>query len=431
MQVFQQYISLFCPAKFGKPTWFTLLVFISCISCGEKPGAPPSSKKPEPRISYQKAFQKLSFNNPTTLVQFKGDDSRWYLAEKAGRIYHFSNDPAVDSKTLYLDISERVDESFEGGLLGMAFDPDFSTNGYIYLSYTTSDAPEKDNTDLIVSRLSRFSVIENNSKIDPTSELILLTLDQPWNNHNGGNILFGPDGYLYLGFGDGGAWGDQKNHAQNTRTWFGSLLRLDVSPSAIADNPDRKYAIPADNPFAKSNNCQDGNGCPEIYAWGFRNPWRFSFDRKTGALWLGDVGQGEWEEVDRVELGKNYGWRCFEGKNKYNFENCSSSTPFEAPVVDYSHIAHDQARDGMAASITGGYVYRGNSMKNLQGHYFYADFVHGLMFAIKQPYGEKPLGEVVFDSDIMIVSFAEANDGELYFLGYGEKGGIYQLTEKN
>lgn len=429
MRNFQQYRSLFHLARPYRDTWFTLLIIFSGLACSDK-SSEITQAPATVSVTHQRVFPKLSFNNPTTLLQFKGDNSRWYITEKAGRIYYFDNDDNTDKKHLYLDISQQVDESFEGGLLGMAFDPDFHNNGFVYLSYTTSDFPEKDNSDLIVSRLSRFSVAENNSKIDPESELLLLTLDQPWNNHNGGNIAFGPDGYLYLGFGDGGAWGDQKNHAQNIQTWFGSLLRLNVKPSVIDTKRNPVYGIPADNPFAHSKKCSDSKGCPEIFAWGFRNPWRFSFDSKTRALWVGDVGQGEWEEIDRVELGKNYGWRCYEGNEKYNFDDCSRSTKFVGPIAVYSHIAHEKSRDGKAASITGGYVYRGDSMKDIEGSYFYADFVHGLVSIIKDPYGKNPVNQLLFDTDLMIVSFGEANNGELFFLSYSENAGIFQLIPK-
>lgn len=404
-----------------------ILGIISGTSCTNKSENTPVTS---PGISYQRVFPQLSFHNPTTLLQLSGDNKRWYIAEKSGKIYYFENNDQVGKKTLYLDIRERVDESFEGGLLGMAFDPDFSSNKFIYLSYTTSDFPENDNSDLIVSRLSRFSANTDNTQINPSSEIVLLSLNQPWNNHNGGNIQFGPDGYLYLGFGDGGAWGDQKNYAQNTKTLFGSMLRLDVSPDKVNVQDQRKYGIPPDNPFAKSSSCNVGKGCPEIFAWGFRNPWRWSFDSKTGDLWVGDVGQGEWEEVDRVEKGKNYGWRCYEGNAKYNFKECSRSTEFAKPIVVYSHLPSDQARDGMAASITGGYVYRGKAMKSYYGSYFYADFSHGLISFVADPYGENPTSQQLFDTDALIVSFAQDNEGEIYFLSYGEAAEIYKLQNK-
>lgn len=422
MRMYQQYIPLFHRLKKFSPIGITFLLILSCVAC--------TSKIPEKQasIAYQRVFPSLSFNNPTTLLQKKGDNSRWYLAEKSGRIYFFENDDNAKNKVLYLDISRRVDESFEGGLLGMAFDPDFDNNGFIYLSYTTSKTPEEDNTKDIISRLSRFSVIDNNSRIDPNSELVLLTLKQPWNNHNGGNIAFGPDSYLYLGFGDGGAWGDQKDNAQNIHNWFGAMLRLDVSPDKIKTDGQPRYAIPADNPFANSTGCDDQNGCPEIYAWGFRNPWRWSFDRMTGELWAGDVGQGEWEEIDRVEKGKNYGWRCYEGPKEYNFENCSDDENYIGPVVAYEHRPFEKARDGMAGSVTGGFVYRGKSLPEFDGSYFFADFVHGLLWYVKSPYNDNAESQLLFDLDMSIVTFAQDNEGELYFLEYQENAGIFKLV---
>ena len=411
-----------------------ILLLMSSAACGNKSGDKSANNgdnaSAKSAIHYQHVFPALSFDNPTTLLLQADDNSRWYIAEKGGKIFFFDNNPDVKNKTLYLDISARVDESFEGGLLGMAFDPKFTSNGFVYLSYTTSDFPENDNSDLITSRLSRFSVNKDNTQIIPDSEIVLLSLDQPWNNHNGGNILFGPDGYLYLGFGDGGAWGDQKNYAQNTRTWFGSILRLDVSPENVNKDAERKYAIPPDNPFVASKDCNDGKGCPEIYAWGFRNPWRFSFDAATGALWVGDVGQGEWEEIDRVEKGRNYGWRCYEGNEKYNFKECNSDTQYTAPVLAYSHRPSDSARDGMAASVTGGYIYRGKIMKDYTGSYFYADFIHGLIFVAADAYGESPEGKLLLDTDFFIVSFSQDNSGEIYFLSYQENAGIYQLQTR-
>jgi glucose/arabinose dehydrogenase len=383
------------------------------------------------KVSYQQVFTRLSFNNPTTLLQQPADNSRWFLLEKSGKVYYFANDPMATEKSLFLDISDsRVDESFEGGLLGMAFDPGFAQNRFVYLSYTTSDDPKKDNSETLRSHISRFTVNQDNTRIDPESEVILLSIDQPWNNHNGGNILFGPDGLLYAGYGDGGAWGDQKNNAQNIDTLLGAMLRIDVSASANKDNGAAKYVIPPDNPFANSTGCGDKRGCPEIYAWGFRNPWRWSFDRVTGQLWVGDVGQGEWEEIDLVEKGKNYGWRCYEGANEYNFSECDKSTPYAIPVAVYKHMPFEQSRDGMAASVTGGYVYRGKAVPALEGAYLYADFVHGMVWALPKPYDKDPQTALLFDTEFNIVSFAEGNDGEIYFLSYGEPGGIYQLIPR-
>ncbi|WP_455206441.1 PQQ-dependent sugar dehydrogenase [Kaarinaea lacus] len=397
-----------------------------------KPSADPNQSDLAGKAAYQHVFAQLSFNNPTTLLQQAGDNSRWYVLEKSGKVYYFSNEEKATDKSLYLDISDtRVDESFEGGLLGMAFDPQFEQNHFVYLSYTTSADPKRDNSETLRSHISRFIVNNDNTHIEAESEAVLLTIEQPWNNHNGGNIMFGPDGLLYAGYGDGGAWGDQKNNAQNIDTLLGTMLRIDVKAAATSNNDSQKYSIPPDNPFANSPGCGDKHGCPEIYAWGFRNPWRWSFDRKTGQLWVGDVGQGEWEEIDRVEKGKNYGWRCYEGATEYNFEGCNKSSPYTMPVVAYPHMPFEKSRDGMAASVTGGYVYRGNALPALEGSYLYADFIHGKVWALPKPYEKDPQPVLLFDTDLMIVSFAQSNDGEIYFLGYGETGGIYKLIPPN
>ncbi|MGD8641078.1 MAG: PQQ-dependent sugar dehydrogenase [Gammaproteobacteria bacterium] len=391
------------------------------VAMGDKPQRPD--------VRYERVFPKLSFSNPTRLLQQPGDSSHWYLLEKSGKIFVFDNDPAVARKQVFLDISDdRVDESFEGGLLGMAFDPHFDKNRYVYLSYTTSENPEADSSEKLTSRISRFTVNEDGTAIDGNSEVVVFTLDQPWNNHNGGHILFGPDGYLYAGFGDGGSWGDPNNNAQNTHTLLGTILRIDVNRLNTNQVRARKYGIPPDNPFADSPDCGKGRGCPEIYAWGLRNPWRWSFDRQTGQLWVGDVGQGKWEEIDLVEKGKNYGWRCYEGLSEYNFENCDDDTKYQKPLYVYEHMPYEKSRDGMAGSVTGGYVYRGSKVPTLYGDYLFADYVHGIIWMAEQPYMRPTEAQQLFDTDLMIVSFAEDNDGELYFLSYSEKGGIYQFV---
>lgn len=381
------------------------------------------------RVGYQRVFPALSFAAPTLLLQRAGDDSKFYMLEKSGRIYAFENRQGVREKSLYLDISkDRVDESFEGGLLGMAFDPAFSTNRYVYLSYTTSDAPERDNSRQLVSRISRFIANAENSALLPDSELVLLSIDQPHNNHNGGQIDFGPDGYLYAGYGDGGSWGDPDRNGQNTSTLLGTMLRIDVSEFDQQASAQKRYRIPADNPFASSADCVTGEGCPEIYAWGFRNPWRWSFDKKTGHLWVGDVGQGEREEIDLVEKGGNYGWNCYEGNAEYRLSACEPAKKFIKPVHDYKHMPSASSSDGMAASVTGGFVYRGNKVPELYGSYVYADFVFGKIWVLKEPYSGSPENSELFDTDSLIVTFAQDNQGELYFVDFGHNGAIYRLV---
>ncbi len=344
------------------------------------------------------AFPNLpAISQPVALRQAPGDASRWYLVEKGGRVLRFANAPDVSSYDVFVDIDARVNSSAnEAGLLGIAFHPDFASNGEVYLSYTATG---------LTSRISRFTSPDGGLTLDPASEEILLTLNQPYSNHNGGNILFGPDGYLYIGFGDGGSAGDPGDRAQNTQNLHGSMLRIDVDSGS-------PYGIPGDNPFAPNALCSDGDGtapCPEIYAWGLRNPWRWSFDSATGDLWLGDVGQNAWEEVDIVELGGNYGWRCREGAHDYNTSGVCPAGLID-PVIEYSH--------GVGNSITGGYVYRGAAVAELSGRYVFAD-LNGKIFAAVDDGAGGYDYETLLSTGQSIVSFAEDENGELLYLDYG------------
>lgn len=354
-------------------------------------------------IDTQLAFPNLpALVEPVALVQAPGNTSNWYVVEKDGRVRHFANTADVSSYTTVIDIDARVDSSAnESGLLGIAFHPDFATNGEVYLSYTADGGSGP-----FVSRISRFASSDGGLTFDPASEEILLTLEQPYDNHNGGNILFGPDGYLYIGFGDGGSGGDPGDRAQNTRNLFGSVLRIDV------DNGS-PYSSPTDNPFGPNPLCNDGEGtanCPEIYAWGFRNPWRWNFDAATGDLWVGDVGQDAWEEVDIVELGGNYGWRCREGAHDYNTSGVCPGGLID-PIIEYSHS------EGF--SITGGYVYRGSDIPELIGRYVFGD-LNGRIFADTLTVGGTAKYELLLDTSSTIVSFAEDENGELLFLDYAD-----------
>jgi uncharacterized repeat protein (TIGR03806 family) len=340
------------------------------------------------------------------------------VIEKNGALYVFSNSPATTSKTLIADLSNLVDARSEGGLLGLAFHPNYAQNGYLYLSYTTSDNPVADNGANFRSRISRFTLTGAGSALDPASERNLLTLAQPFDNHDGGQIAFGPDGYLYIGFGDGGSGGDPQGNGQNTRTLLGAMLRIDVNVSDAEYAAGTRYKIPVDNPFATSPGCGATSNCPEIYAWGLRNPWRWSFDRATGDLWAGDVGQNNWEEIDRIERGGNYGWNIREGAHCYNAATCALAGLID-PVAEYDH-------SGGRCSVTGGYVYRGAGMPALQGSYLYGDFCSGEIFGLGAQSGATP--QLLADSGLQIASFAEGQDGELYALGYGGGAHIYRLS---
>ena len=245
----------------------------------------------------------LSFNTPLVLLQAPKDAGRWFVGEQAGQVLVFDNDPMVTAGdvTTFIDISGQVTSGGERGLLGMAFHPNFPATPHVFLSFT---GPDPNNGNIQSSFVSQFTSVDGGLTLDPTTELVIIKVVQPFPNHNGGNIAFGPDGFLYIGWGDGGAGNDPLQNAQNTGNLLGAMLRIDVDQG----NP---YSIPPGNPFAGMT-CNTG-GCPEIYAYGLRNPWRWSFDALDGDLWLGDVGQSALEEVDIIDLGGNYGWPLFEG----------------------------------------------------------------------------------------------------------------------
>jgi uncharacterized repeat protein (TIGR03806 family) len=348
-------------------------------------------------------FTDLSFDLPVALLQAPGDNARWFVVEQGGAVRQFSGTHPATAST-FIDITSRVQSGGERGLLGMAFHPNFPTDNRVFLSYTTGTP--------LVSHISVFSSSDGGATLDPASESVLLTVNQPEDNHNGGNIAFGPDGYLYIGFGDGGGGGDQHGdigNGQRLTTMLGKLLRIDVDGAA-------PYAIPPTNPFASNAVCPAGGRttgeCPEIYAYGFRNPWRWSFDRSNGDLWVSDVGQNRWEEVDQVRLGGNYGWRCREGAHDFDTgtPGCSAATTTD-PVAEYDHT--------LGNSITGGYVYRGAQNTSLVGRYLFADFDSGRIWAWIAENATQPRAPTqLLDSELNVSSFGQGNDGELYVVNY-------------
>jgi len=379
----------------------------TCVA-GERPSSNVT-------LSLERAFPDLpGFVNPLLMLQAPANGSNWYVVEQAGRVRVFANQSTVSATRLFIDIASRVRSGGEMGLLGLAFHPAYPEDPRVYLSYT-HDAGD------LVSRVSEFRTRDGGATLDPTSEVILLTVPQPASNHNGGNIAFGPDGFLYIGFGDGGSGGDPWGtigNGQNLLTTLGKMLRIDIGGATGAV----PYRIPAGNPYAGNPLCNAGAGtqnCPEIHAYGFRNPWRWSFDREAGDLWVGDVGQGTLEEVDRVVAGGNYGWRCFEGTSSYNPNcgpNAASSLP---PVAEYGRSS--------GQSITGGYVYRGTSIPVLAGRYVFGDFVTGRIWHIARD--TPPTLDVTqapsLATGLSIASFAEGVDGELYVVHYG--GTLHRL----
>lgn len=349
------------------------------------------------------------FVQPTKILLEPGGAGRWFVLQKSGQILTFAtSNPG--SATEYMDLTESrsLRTNSEGGLLGMAFHPDYPATPEIFLSYTIQHTGPP-----MRSVLSRMVLDDVNSPGAGTVEQVILEVDQDFDNHNGGDIAFGPDAYLYFGLGDGGSGNDPRQRAQDTTRLLGSMLRIDV----LGTGAD--YGIPSDNPFAPNAKCgprDNADSCPEIYAWGLRNPWRWSFDPDTGELWLADVGQNAWEEVDLIELGGNYGWRCREGANDTaNVSDCSGVNLID-PVTEYSH--------NLGNSITGGHVYRGSAIPELQGLYIFADYGSGRFWAAR------PDGEGGFNNDELIntnlqpTAFGVGPDGELYFVDINGGNGL-------
>jgi len=375
-------------------------------------------------LTVQRVFPRLSFSSPVAMLQAPGDSTRWFVVEQAGQVRVFDNDPAVTVTDEFVNIDgmNRVTFFGEAGLLGMAFHPDFPADPRVYFFYSHTDP-----TLGLVSRLSEFTTLDNGLTLDPASERVLLTIEKPEteSNHNGGGIAFGPDGFLYVGVGDGGGANDggaSNQHGpigngQSLTTLLGKMLRIDVEGTTGAF----LYRIPPTNRFAGNALCgTNGTGlqsCPEIFAVGFRNPWRWSFDRMTGQLWVADVGQNALEEVDRVTLGGNYGWRCFEGTNNTGLA-CGSPANPSPPVVEYG-------RD-VGQSTTGGYVYRGTAIASLVGRYVFGDFITGRIFNIAESTQPTLTLTDGLESGLSISSFGEDNDGELYIVDYG--GELYRIS---
>ncbi len=342
-------------------------------------------------------------------------DSRLFILQQNGYIY-LCDSAGVKNTTPFLDIHTKIIQSSERGLLGLAFHPDYVNNGYFYVYYTRS--PDG------YLRIARYSTDSLNANAaDPNSELILKEIPHPtYANHNGGCLQFGPDGYLYAGTGDGGSGGDPDENAQNTKKYLGKLLRFDVDGGS-------PYAIPADNPFIADT----ANYYPEIWAYGLRNPWRYSFDKLTGDLWIGDVGQNTWEEIDFMPLanggGQNYGWDCYEGTHNYEPGNCATGTVITWPVHEYQHCAGSNCD----CSITGGYVYRGGQYANLFGKYIAVDYCSGKFRTTEQnangTFTTSLAGdEVISQDEFAFSSFGQDQQGELYVANV-TNGKIYAITD--
>ncbi|GIW97416.1 MAG: hypothetical protein KatS3mg111_0749 [Pirellulaceae bacterium] len=348
------------------------------------------------------------------LTYDKKNPTRMFAISQGGKIFTFENRPDVSQSHLFLDLSDTVTQWYtrganEEGLLGLALHPDFSSNGLFYVYYT-----HKDDHRTVVSQFRVSS--EDPHRADRASEEVLLEVKQPYQNHNGGSMEFGPDGYLYIGLGDGGLRNDPLIAGQDISKLLGKILRIDVN----SRTEGKKYGIPADNPFVDVPNARG-----EIYAYGFRNPWRIAFDRATGRLWTGDVGQELWEEIDVVVKGGNYGWSRREGSHGFgNKPQPELVSPLIDPVWEYDH--------GVGKSVTGGRVYRSERLPELQGKYIYADYVSGAIWALSYDpeAGVATTNEQVIASGIPVLAFGEDADGEVYYMIDSAQGNCIYKFER-
>ncbi len=351
-------------------------------------------------ISVINAFPSLNFEAPVFFAGLPGT-TQAVVAEQGGKIHRFNTDAQVTSTVIVLDISNQVLFSGEQGLLGLAFHPDFATNGFFYLHYSASN-PRR-------SVISRFTYNSQTGSASAGSEVNLLQVNQPFSNHNGGSLAFGPDNKLYIAFGDGGGNGDPVDNAQDRGSLLGAILRIDVD----AGSP---YGIPPDNPFVGEVGVRE-----EIWAYGLRNPYRFSFDRQTGTLWAGDVGQADFEEIDIIQAGANYGWRVFEGTQLFaSSQNTPPNAILTAPTFEYDH--------SLGSAVIGGYVYRGTTLPGLWSTYIYGDFVSGRIWSL-QFNGILAISSIEIANVANLTSFGEDNSGELYAIS--GNGNIFRLSESN
>ena len=366
-----------------------------------------------PFPSIQLQLVASGFASPVTVTNAADGTGRLFIVQQPGQIRVFINGSVLP--TPFLDIHELVSCCGEQGLLGLAFHPDYASNGFFYVYYTDV------NGDTVVAR---YTVSAKDPNVaDPDSAQTVLTQDQPFSNHNGGQLAFGPDGYLYIGLGDGGSGGDPQENGQNLGTWLGKILRVDVNGDDFPGDPNRNYAVPLDNPFVGNPNALD-----EIWAYGVRNPWRCTFDRITGDFFIADVGQNSWEEINFQPAastgGENYGWDVLEGMHCFEDKPQGSCNQFlnggsTLPVLEYSH--------SLGCSVTGGYRYRGQLYPQLSGIYFYADYCSGRIWgAIRQENGTW-ISQQLLQTSLNITTFGEDEAGELY-LADQPGGTLYRIV---
>lgn len=369
------------------------------------PSAPGTQTAQVPLEDITLTFELVAdgFEQPLFATGAGDGSGRLFVVEKTGHIWVVRNGDRLPEP--FLDLSGTVSTKSEQGLLGVAFYPDYAESGLFCVDYTRADG---------ATVVSRF--FANGDAADPASEDVILTVAQPYANHNGGMIAFGPGDYLYVGLGDGGSGGDPQQNGQNLSTLLGAILRIDVT----RDNSEQRtanYGIPNDNPFVGTSGARG-----EIWVYGLRNPWRFSFDRETGDLWIGDVGQGSWEEIDLVPAGSaggdNFGWNVYEATHPFADDAAAKVADFVMPTIEYGRDA--------GSSVTGGYVYRGSASPGLAGAYIYGDFVSGRIWALRLSDDESTESALLAETDFAISSFAEDDEGELYVIDFG--GAVYRLS---
>lgn len=382
-----------------------LCVLISCKSNNPQPHNDNNPPAELGKYTIVQAFPNIAaITNPVELTSPSDGTSRIFVASVKGTIHVFANAADVSTKNIFLDITSKVASGGELGLLGLAFSPDYKTDGYFYVNYTRRNPG-------LETVIARYKVSAGNpNQADPASEVILMTFAQPFENHNAGKLAFDNDNYLYIATGDGGSGGDPNKNGQNNKTLLGKILRIDVS----GGGDGLRYKIPADNPF-KGN----ASGLrEEIYAYGLRNPWRFSIDHTTRLLWVADVGQNKTEEIDIIEKGGNYGWNLTEGNDCY-VSGCDK-TGLTMPILTYG-------RD-LGASVTGGYVCRDKNLPGLNGKYIYGDYVSGNIWALS--YTDKTAGRNDLIGKVSggtLSSFGEDSNSNLYILNYSD-GKIYKFV---
>jgi glucose/arabinose dehydrogenase len=387
------------------------------VSCGGGDDHDPGTQPGTFSLATEQVFAGVgSFNQPVLMLQEPSSTARWYVLEQGGAVYVFDNQAGVSTRREYTNVSSLIGGATgsEAGLLGMAFHPGWPGDPRVYVSHTAFDGGQR------VTRITELTSTDGGSTASAATARVILQGYQPSAAHNGGHIAFGPDGFLYISRGDGNDDSGPIGNGQRRSTLLGKVLRIDVN-GVTGSTP---YAIPGGNPFSGNALCNNDTGaftqdCPEIHAYGFRNPWRWSFDRDSGELWLGDVGEGGWEEINRVTSGGNYGWRCREGAHPFN----ASCGPNAASAID--PVAEYARQPGNA--VTGGYVYRGSAIPQLSGRYVFGDFGSGRIWHIGRDTSPTlQVTQPALSTGLNISSFGQGADGEIYLVHYG--GTLHRLT---